>query len=120
MSEEIVKSVLPVLEETPRDDAPQSPAPSDSMLLPAESIADLFGMKGSLTSKQVQWLNEVSEWAKDQAKDPEDLKWAIVQKKNSLGAPHLGTTQLEHFMQWLKAFKGVQRANNALRAAEGL
>ena len=96
------------------------PAAADTLMVPAEAISDLFGIRGEMNSKQRQWLGEVVAWAKEQGKDLSDIKWAIIQKKNSLGSPALGTTQLEKFMQWLTAFNGYKRAKDNLRSVEGV
>lgn len=89
----------------------------------APSFADLFGMEPTnVNDRDRSKLADIVDWARSEFPDlpRHELRWAIVQKKNSLGAPRVGETTLAKLHRWVVAYRGFRSAEAELKAMEGV
>lgn len=120
MENEIVKEISATVEESAPAE-PTSPEASQGAPVEPQAIASIFGLRPeSLSPKEVSRIQTIVDWARAEHPDEMDLRWLIIQKRNTMAPPRVGETYLDKMYQWVSAYTAMQVAERNLRIAEDL
>lgn len=102
----------------PAAEHPTTPRQPAKESVDAQSLAGIFGMRGAeLSPKEKEKINAIVSWVR-KSDDDLDLAWALVQKRNQLGSPRIGTSVLDHMYQWYRASIDYEESAMRLRQVE--